>query len=62
MLDRAANSETNLAVLGTSDFQSRVAFKIGLRGEVSQSQHEVRVAFTEALELIEAELETTNGS
>lgn len=62
MLDRAANSETNLAVLGTSDFQSRVAFKISLRGEVSQSQHEVRVAFTEALELIEAELETTNGS
>ena len=62
MLDRAENSETNLAVLGTSDFQSRVAFKISLRGEVSQSQHEVRVAFTEALELIEAELETTNGS
>ena len=60
MLDRAGNSETNLTALGSSDFQSRVAFKISLRGEVSQSQHEVRVAFTEALELIETELETTN--
>lgn len=62
MLDRAANSKTNLAVLGTSDFQSRVAFKISLRSEVTQAQIEVRVVFTEALELIESVLETTNGS
>jgi len=60
MLDRAANTETDLSILGTSDFQSRVAFKISLRGEVSESQSEVREAFTEALELIETELQTTN--
>ena len=60
MLDRAANDETNLSILGTSDFQSRVAFKISLRGEVSESQSEVREAFKEALELIETELQTTN--
>ena len=61
MLDRAGHSKTNLAVLGTSDFQSRVAFKISLRGEVSQAQNAVRVAFSEALELIETELDTANG-
>ena len=60
MLDRAANNETDLSILGTSDFQSRVAFKISLRGEVSESQSEVREAFEEALELIETELQTTN--
>jgi len=60
--NRTASNETDLSMLGTSDFQSRVAFKISLRGEVSQSQRAVRSAFTEALELIETELETTNGS
>ena len=60
MLDRAVNNETDLSILGTSDFQSRVAFKISLRGEVSESQSEVREAFEEALELIETELQTTN--
>jgi len=61
MLDRAADSEANLAVLGTSNFQSRVAFKISLRREVSQAQHAVRESFTETLELIATELETING-
>ena len=60
MLDRAVNNETDLSILGTSDFQSRVAFKISLRGVVSESQSEVREAFEEALELIETELQTTN--
>jgi len=60
--NRTASNETDLSMLGTSDFQSRVAFKIRLRREVSQSQRAVRSAFTEALELIETELETTNGS
>lgn len=60
MLDRAANNETNLSLLGTSEFQSRIAFKISLRGEVGESQSEVRKAFEEALELIETELQTTN--
>ena len=62
MLDRVADSKTDLAVLGTSHFQSRVAFKISLRGEVSRSQNRVKVAFVEALELIETELDTANGS
>ncbi len=60
--NRTASNETDLSMLGTSDFQSRVAFKIRLRREVSQSQRAVRSAFTEALELIETELETTDGS
>jgi hypothetical protein len=60
ILDRTANDGTDLSILGTSDFQSRVAFKISLRGEVSESQSEVREAFEEALELIETELQTTN--
>jgi hypothetical protein len=60
--NRTASTETDLSMLGTSDFQSRVAFKISLRGEVSQSQRAVRSAFTVALELIETELETTDGS
>jgi len=60
--NRTASNETDLSMLGTSDFQSRVAFKISLRGKVSQSQRAVRSAFTEALELIETELETTDGS
>lgn len=59
--NRTASNETDLSMLGTSDFQSRVAFKIILRVEVSQSQRAVRSAFTEALELIETELETTDG-
>ena len=62
MLDRVPDSEANLAVLGTSKFQSRVAFKISLRGEVSRSQHAVRESFTETLELIATELESINGS
>lgn len=56
------NNEPDLSMLGTSDFQSRVAFKITLRGHVNQSQHEVRAAFNEALELIDTELDTTGGS
>lgn len=60
MLDRTANNETNLSILGTSEFQSRIAFKISLRGEVGESQSEVREAFEEALELIETELQTIN--
>ena len=60
MLDRTANNETNLSMLGTSEFQSRIAFKLSLRGEVGESQSEVREAFEEALELIETELQTTN--
>jgi hypothetical protein len=62
MLNRVADSKTDLAVLGTSDFQSRVAFKISLRGEVSQSQNILKLAFAEVLELIETELDTANGS
>ena len=62
MPDRVADSKTDLAVLGTSRFQSRVAFKISLRGEVSRSQNEVKVAFVEALDLIEIELDRANGS
>jgi hypothetical protein len=60
--NRTASNETDLSMLGTSDFQSRAAFKISLRRKVSQSQRAVRSAFTEALELIETELETTDGS
>ena len=60
MLDRSANHETDLSVLGSSDFQSRVAFKISLRGIVSESQSAVRESFEQALELIETELESTN--
>lgn len=60
MLDRVANNETNLSILGTGEFQSRIAFKISLRGEVGESQKEVREAFEEALELIRTELQTTN--
>ena len=60
MLDRAANNQTSLSILGTSEFQSRIAFKIGLRDEVSESQREVREVFEEALELIETELQTTD--
>jgi hypothetical protein len=60
MLDRSGNYETELSVLGTSEFQSRVAFKISLRGIVSESQSEVRESFEEALELIESELESSN--
>ena len=62
MLNRVADSKTDLTALGTSDFQSRVAFKISLRGEVSQSQNTVKVAFAEALEMIETGLDTANGS
>ena len=62
MLDRAADSKTDLGVLGTSGFQSRVAFKISLRGEVSRSQNAVKVIFAEALGLIETELDRANGS
>ena len=62
MLDRAADSKTDLGVLGTSCFQSRVAFKISLRGEVSRSQNAVKVIFAEALGLIETELDRANGS
>lgn len=61
MLNTTTNDETSLSVLGTSDFQSRVAFKISLRGEVTQTQQAVRVAFNEALELIETELEMTDA-
>jgi hypothetical protein len=60
MLDRPANGETDLSVLGSSDFQSRVAFKISLRREVSRAQDRVREAFNEALKLIEAELDTVD--
>ena len=60
MLDGTVNNETDLSILGTSDFQSRVAFKISLRRVVTESQSEVREAFEEALELIETELQTTN--
>lgn len=59
MLSRGTNSDTDLSVLSTSNFQSRVAFKISLRGEVTQAQQAVRVAFNEALELIETELKIT---
>lgn len=62
MLNRVADSKTDLTALGTSDFQSRVAFKISLRGEVSQSQNTVKVAFAEALAMIETELDMANGS
>ena len=62
MLDRAADSKTDLGVLGTSGFQSRVAFKISLRGEVSRSQNAVKVIFAETLGLIETELDRANGS
>jgi hypothetical protein len=60
--NRAAANEPDLSMLGTSDFQSRVAFKMSLRGYVSQSQNEVRAVFTEALQMVEAELDTTAGS
>ncbi len=60
MLDSSGNYEAELSVLGTSDFQSRVAFKISLRGIVSESQSAVRESFEQALQLIEAELESTN--
>ncbi len=62
MPNPTTSNEPDLSMLGTSDFQSRVAFKITLRGHVSQSQHEVRAAFNEALELIDTELDTTDGS
>lgn len=60
--NRAVANEPDLSMLGTSDFQSRVAFKISLRGYVSKSENEVRTVFAEALQLIEAELDTTDGS
>ena len=56
MLDRDGNPETDLSVLGTDAFQSRVSFKISLRREVSNRQDEARAVFLEALELIETEL------
>ena len=59
MLDRSANHDADLSALGTSDFQSRVAFKISLRSIVSESQSEVRESFERAVELIETELEST---
>jgi len=60
MLDRAADPGTDLSALGTDEFQSRVAFKISLRGEVSKAQGRVRRAFTETLTLIENELQAVN--
>lgn len=60
--DRITAHEPDLSMLGTSDFQSRVAFKISLRSWVSRSQDEVRAAFTEALQLIEAELHAKDGA
>lgn len=59
-LDRPADRATDLSVLGTREFKSRVAFKISLRRVVSEAQSEVRVAFEEALALIEAELEAAD--
>ena len=56
MLDREGNPETDLSILGTDAFQSRVSFKISLRREVSNRQDEAREVFVEALELIETEL------
>lgn len=52
-------NKPDLSMLGTSEFQSRVAFKIRLRGEVGESQKNIRKAFEEALDLIETELQTT---
>lgn len=61
ILDRAANTEIDLSRLGTDEFQSRVAFKISLRGEVRKSQDSVRRAFVETLELIDRELQEADG-
>lgn len=60
MLGQSVTEETDLSALGTNAFQSRVAFKISLRQEVSDKQKEVRQVFTETLALIENELEMIN--
>ena len=60
MLGQSVTEETDLSALGTNAFQSRVAFKISLRQEVSDKQKEVRRVFTETLALIENELEMIN--
>lgn len=60
ILDQTSIDEADLSALGSDEFQSRVAFKIGLRGAVSGRQSEVRQVFIETLGLIEDELEMIN--
>jgi hypothetical protein len=57
MLDRAPDPDTDLSVLGTDRFQSRAAFKISLRGEISDLQSQLRQTFVDTLILIEDELQ-----
>lgn len=57
LLDRAPGDEPDVSMLGTDEFRSRVAFKIGLRREVSQVQAQVRSIFAETIELINSELQ-----
>jgi hypothetical protein len=56
LLNFEPDTETDLSALGTDAFQSRIAFKITMRGEVSELQDELRAAFDETLVLIDAAL------
>lgn len=58
LLAQAAGNAPDISVLTTDGFRSRVAFKISLRNEVSQSQANLRRALVETLELIDSELST----
>ena len=62
LLSFPADETANLSILGTSEFRSRVAFKISVRREVSMQQNEIREAFQEALQLIETEISSKDRS
>ena len=57
MLDRAPDPDTDLSALGTDQFQSRAAFKISMRGEISDLQSQLRQTFVDTLALIDDELQ-----
>ena len=58
LLDHRPDDETDLSVLGTDGFRSRVAFKISLRGEVTNAQNQVREIFNDTIALIDNEIGT----
>jgi hypothetical protein len=57
MPDLEGNDTTDLSALGTSELNSRIAFKLALRSNISRTQDDLREAYADALALIEAELE-----
>ena len=56
MLDRDPDPDTDLSALGTDALQSRVAFKISMRGEISDLQSQLRQIFVDTVALLEDEL------